>query len=97
MSKPSAKPAPLRRGLRLLAGVVWLVAVAFWAAKGAHLGWSQNQVPHKQTDEVTGIEFITYEKNYVPGVDFLGLAGGIAAGFFVVSFFVQRQSIHSSS
>jgi hypothetical protein len=51
-----------------------------------------DQVPVKQTDEVTGLEYVTYEDRYVPGVDFLGLAGGLAAGLFAVSFFVQRKS-----
>jgi hypothetical protein len=83
---------PLRRGLRLAALVVLAAAAGFWAAKGGHRGWSMDQVPVKQTDEVTGLEYVTYEDRYVPGVDFLGLAGGLAAGLFAVSFFVQRKS-----
>jgi hypothetical protein len=85
-------PKPYRRGLRLAALVVLVVGGGFWAAMGAHRGWSMDQVPVKQTDEITGLEYVTYEDRYVPGVDFLGLAGGLAAGLFAVSFFVQRKT-----
>ena len=95
----STSVAPPRRavrsGLRAAALAVVLATLGFWAAKGAHTGWSMHQVPTKQTDEITGLEFVTYEKRYVPGVDFLGIAAGVAAGLFAVSFFVQRKNIKS--
>lgn len=90
---PSAK-RPLRLALRVVALVVLLGSAGFWAAKGAHTGWSMDQVPKKQTDEITGIEFVTYEKRYVPGIDFIGLGAGVAAGLFAVSFLVQRKTSH---
>lgn len=65
--------------VRLLFVAALLVALAtggFWAARGAHRGWTQDRVPVKSVDEVTGLEHITYEDRYVPGVDFLG--GGLA-------------------
>ncbi len=93
----SAKPAFARTGLRVAALVLLLATVGFWAAKGAHTGWSQNQVPVKQTDEITGIEFVTYEKRFVPGVEFLGGGTGLAAGLFVVSLFFKRKTNNSSS
>ncbi len=71
---------------RLLLAVALIVAVAtagYWAAQGAHRGWSQNRVPVKSVDEVTGLEHVTYEDRYVPGVDFLGgglLVAGVLAG-----------------
>jgi hypothetical protein len=92
----AAQGRPIRMALRVVAAALLLATLGFWAAKGAHTGWTQNQVPMKQTDEVTGIEFVTYEKRYVPGVDFLGLGAGLAAGFFAVSFLVQRKSTTSS-
>lgn len=91
-SASPAKPAPVRFGLRLAAVLVLVATASFWAAKGAHRGWSMDQVPVKQTDEITGIEFVTYDKRYVPGVDFLGLGAGLAAGLVIVSFFVQRKA-----
>jgi hypothetical protein len=93
----SSKPQPVRLVLRVTALVLLLGTIGFWAAKGAHTGWSQNQVPLKQTDEITGIEFVTYEQRYVPGVDFLGAGTGLAAGLFAVSLFFKRKSNNPSS
>jgi hypothetical protein len=100
MSNPAqtnaSKPSAARLGLRVAALIVLLATVGFWAAKGAHTGWTQNQVPVKQTDEITGIEFVTYEDRFVPGVEFLGAGTGLAAGLFVVSLFFKRKTTNSS-
>jgi hypothetical protein len=93
----SAKPHLARLVLRLSAVVVLITTVGFWVVKGSHPGWSQNQVPIKQIDEITGIEFVTYEKRFVPGVDFLGGGTGLAAGLFVFSLFFKRNSTNPSS
>ena len=88
---------PLRRLCRALGVVLFLGTVAFWAAKGAHTGWSQDRVPVKQTDEITGIEYVTYEDRFVPGVEFLAGGVGLAAGLLVMSLFFKRQSASSTS
>ena len=93
----SAKLQPVRLALRVAALILLLGTIGFWTAKGAHTGWSQNQVPVKQTDEITGIEFVTYEDRYVPGVDFLGAGTGLAAGLFAVSLFFKRKPNNPSS
>lgn len=82
----------MKKTLRLLALVLVLGTVSFWAAKGAHRGWSQDRVPVKQVDEITGLEHVTYEDRYVPGVDFLGGGLCISALVLVVSFFVRQKS-----
>ena len=56
----------------LAAGVTWL-------ATGANRGWTKTSVPVKTLDEVAGIEGISYQKKFLPGVDFLGAAFGGAA------------------
>jgi hypothetical protein len=69
--------------LRIIAAALVLGAVAYWAAMGAHRGWSKTSVPIKTVDEVTGIEGVTYQKKFVPGVDFLGaviVASAVIAG-----------------
>ena len=69
-----------------------MAAIGFWAASGANRGWTKTSVPKKTLDEVTGIEGVTYEKRFVPGVDFLGaavLGAGILAG---VSFLFRHNS-----
>jgi hypothetical protein len=80
----------MRRLLQLIALVLALGTAGFWAAKGAHRGWSQHRVPVKQVDEVTGLDHITYEDRYVPGIEVLG--GGLAlAGLLALgSLFLSR-------
>ena len=78
----------LLRGAGLL---VALFVFCFWAAKGYHRGWTQNQVPIKQIDPITELEFVTYEKRFVPGVDYL--AGGILFGVLLFgATFIGRRS-----
>ncbi|MEO0055561.1 MAG: hypothetical protein RLZZ50_1508 [Verrucomicrobiota bacterium] len=96
MSEPAALP-PVRtiaawRVLLRGAGVLLaLFTFCFWAAKGYHRGWTQNQVPVKQVDPVTELEFVTYEKRFVPGLDYLG--GGILVGTLLFgATFVGRRS-----
>ena len=79
-----------RRTLRLVAALLALATVGFWAAKGAHRGWSQDRVPVKQIDEVTGLEHITYEDRYVPGVEVLAAGVGLAALLAAVSLFLPK-------
>lgn len=89
-------PRP-RRIVRLCAAILALATVTFWAAKGAHRGWTQHRVPVKQIDEVTGLDHITYEDRYVPGLDVLG--GGLAASalLFGASFLFSRTSPKSTA
>jgi len=68
-------------GLALLAGTI-----GSWAMLGAHRGWSQNRVPIRQVDEITGIEYVTYEDRFVPGLDWLGAGSAIAIATFSLSF-----------
>ena len=88
----ASQPPPARLILRIVAVIVLVATVGFWAAKGAHTGWSQNQVPVKQTDEITGIDYVTYEKRFVPGIEFLGGGAGLATGLFVVSLLFKRKT-----
>jgi len=72
----------VRRILQLASLVIVLGAAALWVFAGANRGWTRTSEPRKTLDEVTGIEGITYEKRFVPGLDFLGgalLGGGILA------------------
>lgn len=78
---PATSIAAWRVLLRGAGVLIALFVFCFWAAKGYHRGWTQNQVPVKQTDPVTEIEFVTYEKRFVPGLDYL--AGGILVGLLV--------------
>jgi len=82
----------MKRTLRIIAVVLVVGAIVFWAAAGANRGWTKTRVPKKVVDEVTGLEGIQWQDKFVPGVDFLGavlLGAGILAG---VSLFVPAKS-----
>jgi len=82
----------VKRLFRLLAVVLVVGAIAFWAAAGANRGWTKTRVPKKVVDTVTGLEGVQWQDKFVPGVDFLGaacLGAGILAG---ISIFVPAKS-----
>ena len=80
----------MKRVLQILALAVGILAIVFWAAAGAQRGWTKTSIPVKSVDEITGIEGITYKKQFVPGLDFLG-AGLLGAGFLAgVSLFFRQ-------
>ena len=83
--------------LRTLALVIALGAAGFWVANGANRGWTKNSVPKKTVDEVTGIEGVTYEKKFVPGVDFLGASAAAAVIVFGVSFLFRNKTPSQTS
>jgi hypothetical protein len=81
----------MKKGLRIIAGILAAGSIIFWAAAGANRGWTKTSVPTKIVDQVTGIEGVSYEKHFVPGVDFLGAAlvgAGILTG---ASFFFRTK------
>ena len=86
----------MRRTLQFLALALTVAAVGFWAAAGANRGWSKTSVPKKSLDEVTGIEGVTYEDRFVPGVDLLGaavLGAGILTG---ISFLFRNNATRTN-
>ena len=94
---PTESPLPPEKTIAawriLLRGAgVFLMLYIFcvWAAQGSHRGWSQNQVPVKQVDPITEIEFVTYEKRFVPGLDYLG-GGLIAVSVIFAATFLGRR------
>ena len=82
----------MKKILQILALIIALGGVATWAVTGANRGWTKTSVAVKTLDEVTGIEGITYQKKFLPGVDFLGAAFGGAALLFGASFFFRRPT-----
>lgn len=75
---------------RILALALALTAAATWFATGANRGWTKTSMEKKIVDEVTGIEAITYEKRFVAGLDFLGLALLGAGALAGTSFLIRR-------
>jgi hypothetical protein len=63
----------MKRALQILAFVVLLGTVGAWLATGANRGWTKTSVAIKTLDPVTGIEGISYQPKFLPGVDLLGV------------------------
>ncbi len=82
----------MKRILQLLAVLVLLATAVIWLATGANHGWTKTSVPVKTLDEVTGIEGITYQKKFLPGVDFLGASFVAAAMLASASLFFRNTN-----
>lgn len=81
----------MKRILQILAVLVVLAAGATWLVTGANRGWTKTSVAVKTLDPVTEIEGITYQKKFLPGVDFLGGAAAIAVVLAGASFFFSNK------
>jgi hypothetical protein len=68
----------MKRALLLLSLVVLLATAGTWLVTGANRGWTKTSVAVKTLDPVTGIDGISYQKKFLPGVDFVS-AGLIAS------------------
>ena len=76
--------------LRISAALVIVLALGMWLATGANPGWTKTSVPVKTLDPVTGIEGISYESKFLPGVDFLGAAFAASALLAGASLFIRK-------
>jgi len=80
----------MKRAFQILALLVAVGAITIWLVCGANRGWTKTSVPIKTMDTVTGIEGITYQKKFLPGVDFLGAAFAGAAALAAISLFFRK-------
>jgi len=87
----------VKSALRLLALAILLAAVGYWLAAGANRGWDKNKVPIKTVDEVTGIENVTYQKKFIPGVEFLAKTGAASVLCAAFSFFFRTKRLAQTS
>lgn len=81
----------MKRLLQLASLVVAVGALLIWLVTGANRGWTKTSREVRIMDEVVGIEKITSEKKFMPGLDFLWgawLAGAIMAASSL--FFRER-------
>ncbi len=81
----------MRTALKMAALGVALVGVVFWLFGGPNLGWTKTSVPVAMKDPVTELDYVEWQQNFVPGVDFLGAALGLAGILFVSSCFVKAS------
>jgi hypothetical protein len=82
----------MKRALLIAAVVLAVLTASFWAAKGAHVGWTQNKQQVKTIDPITEIEQIEWQEKFLPGLDFLGIGLGLAGALLVGSFFCRNQT-----
>jgi hypothetical protein len=82
----------MKKILQILALVVLLAAGVTWLATGANRGWTKTSVPVTTLDAVTGIEGITYQSKFLPGVDFLGAAFVVAAALAGTSLLFRNKN-----
>lgn len=83
--------ANMRTILRLAALFVVLVTLVLWLFGGPNTGFTKTSEMVKTIDPVTEQEIITWEKRFLPGVEFL--AAGLLSGAMVfgASFFFGRK------
>jgi hypothetical protein len=82
----------MKKIVRILAVLVLVGAAIFWVVTGTNRGWTKTSVPKTTTDEVTGLEGVTYEKKFVPGVDFLAAAAAVSVVLAGGSFLFRTKS-----
>ena len=87
----------MKRILQIFAVVVLVAGGTTWLATGANRGFTKTSVAVKTLDEVTGIEGITYQKKFLPGVDFLGATLSGAALLAGASFFFRSKKSTSTN
>ena len=81
----------MRMGLRLSGLGVLAMGATLWFFGGPNLGWTKTSVPVEQLEEATGLKQITWEKRFVPGVDFLGAVAVLAGVCLGGSFFFRKK------
>jgi hypothetical protein len=82
----------MKNVLKIVSLAIVLAAVTIWVVTGANRGWTKTSVQVKTLDPVTGIEGITYQDKFLPGVDFLGAAAGLAVVLAGSSLFFSNKS-----
>ena len=85
-----------RIALRLISTLLIVATAGYWFAAGAHRGWSMDKVPVEQVDEITGLNYTTYEDRYVPGIEVLG-AGVVLGGLILVGTLFGKSSARPKS
>lgn len=90
-------PFLIRRILRLSAALVFVAAVAAWAATGAHRGWTRTEITEMQRDEITGIDYPVTRPGFVAGVDVVAAGTGVAAVLLAASLVVGRSARRRSA
>lgn len=81
----------MKKTLLILGLLVHSFTFILWAWGGFHLGWSRSKTPITQVDEITQIEYTTYQEGFVAGIDTLGIGIVIGLALIAISFFIKQK------
>jgi hypothetical protein len=86
----------MKRALRAVGLFVWVTGIVVWTLLGANRGWTKTSVQVRRIDPVTEQDIVTWEKRFLPGLEFL--AGTVFAGglLFAFSFFGRSANRQDS-
>lgn len=87
----------MKSTLRLVALAIIVAAIGYWLVTGANRGWTKTSVPIKTVDDVTGIEGVTYRKQFIPGVDFLAVTIVASVVCLGASFLFRTKPLAQTS
>jgi hypothetical protein len=85
----------MKRALKIIAALIAIVVVAFWAAKGANTAWTKNQISETKIDPVTELPYPVIKDKFVPGLDFLGGGLTVATLLAFAARFIRIQRTNS--
>ena len=83
----------MKKIAHILAAIIAIATFAIWGFGGFHTGWTQTSIPVNGIDEITGIEYTTYEDGFIAGIDVL--SGGIALAVAISAIAVGVRFIRS--
>ena len=75
----------MRKISYIVTALIAAATLVLWAAGGFHTGWTQTRIPVHGVDEITGIEFTTYEDGFIAGLEVLAAGLGAAFGISAIS------------
>lgn len=68
-------------------GIILALGVfCYWFAAGQNTGWTKDKIEVHQIDEITGIEYITYQNHFLPGIEFLVIGIGFGLCLSTITF-----------
>ena len=83
----------MRSVFRWTAAVLTGATLLLWWAQGPNWGWTKTSAARTIPDPVTGLNQIVWDRVFQPGLDFLGLALGVAGVLTALSFAGRKKAL----
>lgn len=81
----------MRTALRLTALGIVVIGLTFWLFGGPNLGFTKTTVAVHKTDPVTELDYVEWQRNFVPGVDFVGGCVVVSGVVFALSWLAKAR------